>query len=401
MRYKAEIPYGVYWSTPFCKWQGSFAHLHAIEFAAWTAERELKRREVPAEVFDFGVLGITVPQHRSFWGAPWLMGMIGAGSAGGPTISQACATGIRCLQVAAQEIEADLATTALVTGADRVSNGPQLYHPDPQGMGGTGVHENWTLDNFFLGDPLTGQDMVLAAENVAKEWGITTAEQHEVVLRRFEQYQMARAGDAAFQRRYMTLPFEIPNGKFQKSLGELDGDEGIYPSTREKMDKLKPVKEGGTVTLAAQTHPADGNAGVVVTTAERARELSRDPGIRVRLLGFGLARAALAMMPVAPVPATRRALANAGLEMADIDVVKSHNPFAVNDIVFAREMGFDLMAMNNYGSSIVFGHPHAATTLRQVIEMIEELAIRGGGHGLFQGCAAGDTSMAVVIKVGE
>jgi len=126
---------------------------------------------------------------------------------------------------------------------------------------------------------------------------------------------------------------------------------------------------------------------------------SRDPKIRIQVLGFGLARAAPAMMPAAPVPASRRALSNAGVEMGQIDAVKSHNPFAVNDIVFSRETGFDLMAMNNYGCSLVFGHPHAATTLRQIIELIEELVIRGGGYGLFQGCAAGDTAMAVVIKV--
>ena len=82
-----------------------------------------------------------------------------------------------------------------------------------------------------------------------------------------------------------------------------------------------------------------------------------------------------------------------------MDAVKSHNPFAVNDIVFARETGADLDAMNNYGCSLVWGHPQGPTGLRSVIELIEELVIRGGGRGLFQGCAAGDTAMAVVIDV--
>jgi acetyl-CoA acetyltransferase len=83
----------------------------------------------------------------------------------------------------------------------------------------------------------------------------------------------------------------------------------------------------------------------------------------------------------------------------DIDVIKSHNPFALNDILFSREMGVDIHQMNNYGCSLVWGHPQGPTGLRSVIEMIEELVIRGGGLGLFQGCAAGDTAMAVVIKV--
>jgi acetyl-CoA acetyltransferase len=156
----------------------------------------------------------------------------------------------------------------------------------------------------------------------------------------------------------------------------------------------------GTVTFGAQTHPADGNAAMVVTTPDKARDLSRDPNIRIGLLGFGLARTDLAHMPEAPVPAAKRALAQAGLAIRDMDAIKSHNPFAVNDIVFARETGADIATMNNYGCSLVWGHPQAPTGLRAVIVLIVELVARGGGRGLFQGCAAGDTAMAVVVEVG-
>ena len=127
----AEIPYGCYWSTPFCKWQGSFARLHAIEFAAHVARAELARREIPASVFDFGVLGLSVPQKHSFYGAPWLMGMIGAPQAGGPTVSQACATGVRCLLTAATEIQSGMARVALSATCDRTSNGPHWTTPIP------------------------------------------------------------------------------------------------------------------------------------------------------------------------------------------------------------------------------------------------------------------------------
>jgi acetyl-CoA acyltransferase len=88
----------------------------------------------------------------------------------------------------------------------------------------------------------------------------------------------------------MTLPFPIPDAGLRKIRTTLEGDEGIHPTTREGLERLKPVREGGTVTYGSQTHPADGNAAVVVATRERARELSARPEIEIRLAGFGLAR---------------------------------------------------------------------------------------------------------------
>jgi acetyl-CoA acetyltransferase family protein len=400
MTYKAQIPYGAYWSTPFARWQGALAHLHAIEFGAWVAKRELERRKIPAEVFDHGVLGFSVPQHQSFYGLPWLAGLAGVPRVGGPTVMQACATGVRTLLTAVQEIEVGLAQTALALTCDRTSNGPHLYYPNPKGPGGTGGHEDWVLDNFGC-DPLGRHAMVQTAENVARKHGFTTAQQHEVVLRREAQYREATANGAAFHKRFITLPFEVPAANFKKTQATLEGDEGINHSTPEGLAKLKPVVEGGTVTFGGQTHPADGNAGMVVTTPERARELASNPKIAVRLHGFGQARAALAYMPEAPVPAAARALAQAGRTVKQMDAIKTHNPFAVNDLFFAKETGVDLAKINNYGCSLVWGHPQAPMGTRGVIELVEELALRGGGWGLFSGCAAGDTAMAVVLEVGD
>ena len=400
MTYKAEIPYGAYWSTPFSRWQGSFANLHSIEFAAHVARAELAKRRIDPKSFDYGVLGFSVPQKHSFYGLPWLTGLIGAGQAGGPTTMQACATGVRTLLAAAQEIEVGMASTALAINCDRTSNGPHLYYPNPRGPGGTGVAEDWVMDNFGC-DPLGPHAMLATAENVAKKHGIATAQQHEVVLRREEQYRDALANDAAFLKRFMTLPFDVPTPNYRKSAGTLEADEGVSRSTPEGLARLEPVAKGGSVTFGGQTHPADGNAAIVVTTAERARELSSNPKIAVRLHGFGLARAALAHMPEAMVPAAQRALEQAGRSIAQMAAIKTHNPFAVNDLFFAKQTGADLMSLNNYGCSLVWGHPQAPMGTRSIIELIEELAIRGGGYGLFTGCAAGDTAMAVVIEVGD
>lgn len=104
-------------------------------------------------------------------------------------------------------------------------------------------------------------------------------------------------------------------------------------------------------------------------------------------------------MPMAPAPAALRALEQAGLNISQVDAIKTHNPFAVNDIALARETGFAWERMNNYGSSIIWGHPQGPTGMRAIIELIEELVLRGGGVGLFTGCAAGDSGYATVVRV--
>jgi acetyl-CoA acetyltransferase len=240
--------------------------------------------------------------------------------------------------------------------------------------------------------------MIDTAENVVARFGISAAEQNEVALARYVQYQDALTNDRAFQRRYM-IDVPITNTVFLKDMGVLSADEGIFTTTAEGLAKLKPVKPNGTVTFGSQTHPADGNAGMIVTTQELAREVSSDPKIEVELLGFGQARVTKGHMPMAVAPASQVALRNAGLTIKDVDAVKTHNPFAVNDITFARETGFPLAKMNNYGCSLIWGHPQGPTGMRSVIELIEELVLRGGGVGLFGGCAAGDSAMAVVLRV--
>jgi len=393
----AYIPYGGYWSTPFAKWQGTLSHFNSIELAAHVAKNELDRREIAPADFDMAVLGLTVPQHKSFYGTPWLTAMMGADKVTGPTVAQACATSTRCLQSASQEI-GDTADSVLVVTTDRTSNGPNIYYPNPSAPGGTGTSENWVLENFGH-DPYAQVAMVGTAENVARKWQITMDEQHDVVAQRYEQYCDATADDHAFQKRYMRLPFEVPDQKFRKTVATMTGDEGVFETTREGLNKLKPVVADGTVTFGSQTHPADGNTSMIVTTKEKAAAMSSDPKIEIRIAGFGQARTDKAFMPHAPVPASQRALDNAGISLDDITAVKTHNPFAVNDIVFCRETGFDITKMNNYGCSLIWGHPQGPTGLRAICELIEELVIRGGGYGLFNGCAAGDSSMAAIIEV--
>ena len=400
MRFQnAFIPAGGYWCSPFVRWQGSFAPLHPIRFAAEVARRALSERAIEVSTFSSVHLGMTVPSRSAMYGAPWAAALIGRVDLTGPTISQACATSARLVASAAGEVEAGDGSSpaVLCLAADRTSNGPHLVYPNPLSPGARPDSEDWVWDSFQF-DPWAQISMIGTAENVAQQEEITTEEQHEVTLLRFQQYQAALADEAGFHRRYMVAPIEVnPTGS--RVLATVKDDEGVFPTTREGLARLKPVLQGGTVTYGGQTFPADGNAGLIVTTRARAAELARDPGVTIQILAFGEGRSGRGFMPMANVPAASRALEQAGVSIAEVKAIKTHNPFAVNDIYFAREMGVALEAMNHFGSSLVWGHPQGPTGVRSMIELIEELILLGGGVGLFTGCAAGDTAAAVVLRV--
>jgi len=387
------IPAGFAWSSPFAKWQGSLSEVHSLDLAAAVTTRALADRALDPAVLDGLVLGWTIPQPEAFYGAPTLAGRIGAPTLTGPMVSQACATGVAALAAAAGVVAGGGGPQLVVT-TDRTSNGPVLLHPTPSAMGGSPRAESWVLDSFGR-DPWTGKGMLAAGEIVAAQHGITRDECDDLTVLRSEQYQRALADDRAFHRRYQ-VPVEIP-AKRGNGI-PLEADEGIRPALAEEIAKLAPVDPAGVLTFASQTHPADGCAGAVVTTVDRARELSDGAGL-ARLLGIGFARVGKCHMPEAPVPAAQAALAAAGLAMRDVVAVTTHNPFAVNDLVFARQTGVPLERMNAYGCSLIFGHPQAPTGLRSIAELIEELRLRGGGVGLFTGCAAGDTGAAIVLRV--
>ncbi|UCE74854.1 MAG: thiolase family protein [Methanomassiliicoccales archaeon] len=392
------IPYGGYWSTPFCRWQGSFANQHAIKFGAEIAARALTERNIKPTEFDGIILGMTIPQTSCFYGAPWMAGMTGADHITGPIVSQACATSANSVGLAALGIETGINRAVLVVTCDRTSNGPHLVYPNPLAPGARPDSEDWVWDNFGF-DPFAKNAMIETAENVAKESGITKEEQDEVTFMRYSQYQDSVKEDGRFQKRYMVSPIEIMDAKKRKVLATVQGDEGVFPTTMEGLSKLRPVLPNGTVTFGTQTYPADGNAGIIVTTRDNAKRLSAVDDIEIKIVSYGDGRAKKGFMAQAIVPAAKKALKRADITLDDIKAIKTHNPFAVNDIYFANEMGMDVKDMNNFGCSLIYGHPQGPTGSRLIIELIEELVLSGGGFGLFDGCAAGDTAAAIVFEV--
>ncbi len=390
------IPYKGYFSSPFARWQGTLQNEHPVELGAATTKRWLATRGFDAKMFDYLFLGLSIACHRMFYAAPWAAYMIGAEDIAACHIPQACSTGTACINAAAVGIETGIYATVLYLGVDKTSNSPHTIWPNPSGMGGLVVSENWMIDNISY-DPVGRIPMIQTAERVVKSMGNVTKDHIDAVaLRRYEQYMDGMANDRAFQKEYM---FPAEYKKARKEFGLLEQDEGITPRTKEGLASAKPAIQDGTHSTGAQTHPADGNCGIILTTREKAKELSANPAIEIQLLSYGFARAGAGLMPMAPVPAARMALQQAGLTIKDMTAIKTHNPFVANDVYFAKEFQVDVMGMNNYGCSLIFGHPQGPTVGRLVMELIEELVKKGGGYGLFTGCAAGDTGGSLVIKV--
>jgi acetyl-CoA acetyltransferase len=393
---KAFIPYGGYYSTPFVRWQGTLANENAITLGADTSQRWLAAKGWDANIFDYLILGITVGQPKMFYGGPWASALIGAVDTPGLLISQACSTSTTGIFQAAVGIETGLYNNCYTLAVDRCSNGPHTIWPHPPGPGGQVISENWVMDHFGF-DPWGGTSMIQTAENVAKEASINREQCDAVALRRYEQYTDALADDRAFQKRYM-FPVEVKVSR--KKTVSVEADEGVMPTTTEGLAALRPVLPNGTITFGSQTHPADGNCAVVVTTREKAKELSTEQNTEIQVVSYGYHRTKKAHMAMAVVPAAQMALDKAGIGVSDAKVIKTHNPFAANDVYMAAQMNIDVDGFNNFGSSLVFGHPQAPTAARLIIEGIEETVMKGGGYMLFSGCAAGDTAGAVVLKIG-
>jgi acetyl-CoA C-acetyltransferase len=400
MRFERSfIPLGGGWASPFARWQGPFSTVSSYDLAVDVTRKALDQRGIPVEDLTHITFGWTIPQMGAFNAAPGVAAKLGADAITGPLVMQSCATGIYVIANAAMAIEAGEEGLHLALCTDRLSNGPLVVYPQPQGQGGVVETWDWVLDNFRKGDPwmdgIPGHRMIETAEIVAKDAGVTRAEVDEATLLRYEQYQNALKDDRAFQRRYM-IPVEVPVKKGDPIVVETDT--GVYPTTKEALARLEPEIDGGTHSYGAQTHPADGTAGTLLTSEDRARSLGNGEGV-AQVLAAGFAREAPGRMPAAPFPAAERALASAGLTFEDVDAVTTHNPFTINDIWFSQKSGIPLEKMNVYGSSLVFGHPHAATGNRLVTELIETLRLRGGGIGLYAGCSAGDTGASLVVRV--
>jgi acetyl-CoA acetyltransferase len=235
--------------------------------------------------------------------------------------------------------------------------------------------------------------MITTAGLAARKYKIERNEVDELSYLRHKQYFDARR--SGFLDRVL-VPLEVLNVQ-GRPLGRIDDDVGVRELS---LGGLRAMNELDTcVTGGTQTHASDGMACLLVTTKEKSKELSQRPEIDIQFVAKIEVRTNPSLMPEAPAFAVQKLLEKTGLTMADIAVVKNHNPFAVNDAIFSKLLEYDWSCMNKTGSSLVWGDPQGPTLTRIMIEALEEAVDLGGGYVLLFGCAAGDVGIAALLKV--
>jgi len=388
---EARIPYGTWGSSFFPAWQTSaLAEVNIGQFAGEATNRILGLRKVPKEKLDYMVIGSTVPWHWKFWTAPLVATCMGH-RVPGYHVEQACATGLQAVLLAGAEVHTGAHEVVSVVTFDRTSDSPAGIFPERRAHERTQtIADVW--DNFGF-DPATTKAMIATAGIVARKYKIDRREVDDIAYHRHQQYFETKA--SGFLDRVL-VPMDVLNVA-GRPLGRIDDDLGVRPLTP---DGLRAMRELDTcVTGGTQTHASDGMATLLVTNENRAKELSAKPEIDIRFVAKAEVRTSPSYMPEAPAFAVRDLLKRCNLTMADMAVVKNHNPFAVNDAVFSKILEYDWREMNKTGCSLVWGHPQGPTLTRLLIEGLEEAVDLGGGYVLLFGCAAGDVGIASLFKV--
>ena len=387
----ARIPYGTWGSSYFPAWQTSaLSEVNIGQFAGEAMASILGKRKVQSKNLEYLIIGSTIPFHWKFWNAPLIASCLGQ-RIPGYHMEQACATGLSSVVIAGSEVNSGSYDTVGVLTFDRTSDSPVGVFPERRSYRRTeALVDVW--DNFGF-DPATGGAMIATAGTAARKYKIDRSEVDELTYLRYKQYFEAK--HSGFLNRVL-FPFTILNVQGRLA-GKIDDDFGVRQIT---LQALKDMRELDTcVTAGGQTHASDGMATLLVTSPGKARELSPKPEIDIQFIAKVDIRTLPGLMPEAPALAVKKLLQRTGLTMDDMIVVKNHNPFAVNDAIFAKAMNYDWRNMNKTGCSLVWGHPQAPTLTRSLIEALEEAVDLGGGYVLIFGCAAGDVGTAAIFNV--
>lgn len=307
------------------------------------------------------------------------------------TVNKICASGIKSVALASQAIMAGAGEVFVAGGTESMSSAPYYL---PSGRWGARMFNTELVDGMVydgLWEIFYGYHMGITAENIAEKYGITRKEQDEFAVMS-HQRAMKAIKDGTFREEIVPVPV-----KQKRDTISFDTDEHPRESTLEGMAKLKPVfKDNGTVTAGNSSGITDAAAAMVVMSARKAKELNLKPLATVR--GYASSGVDPAYMGLGPVPSTKKALAQAGLKMTDIEVIELNEAFAAQSIGVIRELDMDIDKTNVHGSGISLGHPIGCTGARIIVTLVHEMARRNLGLGLATLCIGGGQGMSIILE---
>jgi acetyl-CoA C-acetyltransferase len=383
--------------TPIGKFQGSLQSYTSPQLGALVVREAVKRAGVEPAKVDECIMGCVL--QAGLGQSPARQTVIRGGlpaEVGALTVNQVCGSGLRAVSLAAQSIQIGDAEIVVAGGMESMTNAPYLLQQARSGYRmGNGdlidvmIHDGlWDVYNQF--------HMGTAAEMVAEKYNISREEQDAFAA---ESHRRAAAATSEGRFRDQILPVEVPPAKKGEAPRSFDTDEGIRPDTTvEVLARLKPAfKQGGTVTAGNAPGVSDGAAAMVVTSAEKARELGRQPMVIIRAQA-GASRAP-EWFSLAPIDALRKVVAKAGWTLESVDLFELNEAFSVQALAVIRDLGLDQKRVNVNGGAVAMGHPIGASGAAVLVKLIYAMADRQAKRGVAALCLGGGSAVALAVEL--
>jgi acetyl-CoA acyltransferase 2 len=382
--------------TPFGTFGGKLKDFSPVDLAVHASKAAIERAGVTAADVDQTIFGnVLYTTKDSIYFARHVSLKSGCRQeTSALTLNRLCGSGFQAVVSGAQEIILGDAQLCLVGGAESMSQAPHVTRGLRWGtpLGKTPIMEDVLWEG--LTDSYVGLGMAETAENLAERYHLDRGCVDEFALRS-QQLSKAAWDDGVFDDEVVPVP--IPNAKTGK-VDELARDEHMRPETSaEKLAALKPAfRKGGVVTAGNASGIGDGAAALVIASEKFASDRGLKP--LGRLVSWGVAGVDPAVMGIGPVPASKIALAKAGLSMDDMDLIEVNEAFAAQTCAVERELSLPREKLNVHGGAIALSHPLAASGARITAHLLHALRAQGKRYGLGTACIGGGQGIAVVVE---
>ena len=310
------------------------------------------------------------------------------------TVNVVCGSGLNCVNMAAQMIQAGDADIVVAGGMENMSMAPYAMMNGRYGYrmnNGTLVD---TMVNDALWDAFNQYHMMITAENIAEQWKLTREELDEFAVNSQQKCEKAM-NEGRFDDEIVPVPVKV-----KKEVVDFVTDEGPRPgTTMEALTKLKCCsgkKEGGVVTAGNASGINDGAAAIVVMSEEKAKELGVKP--MATFVAGALGGVDPSIMGIGPVAATKKVMAKTGLTVDDMDLIEANEAFAAQSVAVAKELGFNPEKLNVNGGAIALGHPVGASGCRILVTLLHEMVKRDAKKGLATLCIGGGMGCATIVE---